>query len=319
VPAYLAIWAVVGLAMAATFYEPAFATVTRWFHHQRGRALLVLTIAGGLASTIFLPLTGLLADRLGWRDALLVLAAVLAVGTIPPHALVLRRRPEDLGLAVDGDPPTPAPAGPEAGPSAVAADPAAGDVLRLPAFWWLTAAFTLSTVATVAVTVHLLGFLAERDYGPGLAALVAGAYGLFSVAGRVLLTVGGRGLPSGLLPGVVFGAKGVALLALLLVPGPAGVVAFLVLFGAGSGAQTLVQATMVADSFGRTSYGAISGMIALVTTLARAGAPVAAGLAYGALGGYGPVFWALFGFAAAATVSVVVAGRARPPARPVLA
>src|SRR5918997_3490359 len=107
--AYYLVWVGMGLAMAATLYEPAFAVIAKWFERERARALLLVTLAGGLASTIFLPLSAWLVEAQGWRGALLTLAAVLALLTILPHALVLRRRPEDLGLLPDGlrsaDPP----------------------------------------------------------------------------------------------------------------------------------------------------------------------------------------------------------------------
>src|SRR3712207_7628844 len=80
--------------MAATLYEPAFAVLAKWFERGRGRALLLVTLAGGLASTIFLPLSAWLVGVQGWRGALLALAVLLALFTIVPHALVLRRRPE---------------------------------------------------------------------------------------------------------------------------------------------------------------------------------------------------------------------------------
>ena len=72
IPGYFAVWLAMGLAMAAVFYEPAFAIITAWFIRLRGRALLALTITGGLASTIFLPLTDLLSRSIGWREALVV-------------------------------------------------------------------------------------------------------------------------------------------------------------------------------------------------------------------------------------------------------
>ncbi|HET8588866.1 MAG TPA: MFS transporter, partial [Nakamurella sp.] len=84
-PLFYAGWLVVGLACAGTLYLPAFAAITRFFGSQRIRALTALTVVGGLASTVFAPLTGVLAGHLPWREALLVLAAVLAVVTIPLH------------------------------------------------------------------------------------------------------------------------------------------------------------------------------------------------------------------------------------------
>ncbi|UCH26496.1 MAG: MFS transporter [Trueperaceae bacterium] len=96
--AFYAVQAGIGLVMAVVFYEVAFTVVAVWFRRDRARAMLVLTMVAGLASTIFIPLASWLVAVLPWRDALRVLALVLAVGTIPLHALVLRRRPQDLGL-----------------------------------------------------------------------------------------------------------------------------------------------------------------------------------------------------------------------------
>ena len=95
-------WAGIGLTMAATLYEPAFAVLAKWFERGRARAFLLVTLAGGLASTIFLPLSAWLVGSEGWRGALIALAAILALLTVVPHAMVLRRRPQDFGLLPDG-------------------------------------------------------------------------------------------------------------------------------------------------------------------------------------------------------------------------
>ena len=86
------IWAGLGATMAAILYEPAFAAVTTWFQRQRQRALTVLTIYGGLASVVFIPLATALLGRYGWRTALAILAGLLAAITIPLHALVVASR-----------------------------------------------------------------------------------------------------------------------------------------------------------------------------------------------------------------------------------
>ena len=89
-PLFYALFALAGLAMAGTLYEPAFAVAASFFTRDRAKAVLVITVLGGLAGPVFIPLTGLLVDELDWRDALLVLAAILAVITLPIHALMLR-------------------------------------------------------------------------------------------------------------------------------------------------------------------------------------------------------------------------------------
>ena len=326
IPGYFAVWVVIGLAMSAVFYEPAFVVLTTWFDRLRGRALLALTVAGGLASTVFLPLTDLLARSLGWRDALVVLAVILAAGTIGPHLLVLRRRPEDLGLRPDGSPVDPPVDSTDVAADAVAPQAVAGhdarSAMREPAFWWLVSAFVLSTLTSVAVTVHLLAYLTEQGHPGAVAALVAGAYGLFSVTGRVVMTGAGRFIPRSRMTVIVFGGQAVAVVALVTLGSwPAGVVLFIVLFGASTGALTLTRATLVADFFGRRAYGEISGTISLFTTLSRASAPVGAGIAYGLAGGYVPVFGMLAATAVLATVAVAMAERRRVPVpvSPVLA
>ncbi len=87
---FFAGWIVAGFAMAATFYQPAFAALTRWWAPDHVRALTIVTLAGGLASTVFAPLTAVLADHLSWRTTYLVLALILAAVTIPAHALALK-------------------------------------------------------------------------------------------------------------------------------------------------------------------------------------------------------------------------------------
>src|SRR5215213_698863 len=102
---FYVVWALIGIVMSAVLYEPAFAVVTAWFERHRTRAITAVTLMAGFASTIFMPVESWLIELQGWRTALVTLAAFLAVTTILPHALLLKRRPEDIGQHVDGDPP----------------------------------------------------------------------------------------------------------------------------------------------------------------------------------------------------------------------
>ncbi|MEU4241355.1 MFS transporter [Actinoplanes sp. NPDC026619] len=134
----------IGVASAACLYEAAFAVIIAWHSaKQRSSALLALTVVAGFASSVFLPLTGWLVDRHGWRTALLVLAAIQAVLTIPLHALVLRAPP--------GNP--------------TSSDQERGQPVRLRAvladrgFWLFALAFTANTAAVATVGVHLIAAL----------------------------------------------------------------------------------------------------------------------------------------------------------------
>ncbi|MEA2513385.1 MAG: hypothetical protein QOJ59_2872 [Thermomicrobiales bacterium] len=296
---YYLVWAGIGLAMAATLYDPAFATITRWFERDRSRALLLVTVVAGFASTIALPFSSWLVERFVWRTALLILAAILAVATIPAHALLLRRRPEDLGLRPDG---APLPKGQEIAASAIVLDGVpVRDALRDPAFRWLTVAFFLETFSAVAATVHLIPYLTERGDGARFAAAAIGLIGAAQVGARVLATIFGGRLSQVALTALVFALQGVALVVLMGWQTRAGVLTAVLLLGAGRGVVTLMRPGLVAEFYGRANFGAISGMLSFFLTGARALAPVGTGVAYTLAGGYPPVLWGM------ATVSVLAA------------
>src|SRR5205814_675561 len=89
--AYLVTWMALGLAMAASLYDPAFATLGRIFGSAARAPITVLTLAGGFASTVSWPATQFLIDAVGWRGAYLIYAALLAGLAAPLHALALPR------------------------------------------------------------------------------------------------------------------------------------------------------------------------------------------------------------------------------------
>lgn len=319
------IWIGIGLAMAATLYEPAFTVLTKWFERGRGRALLMVTLAGGFASTIFLPLSAWLIEVQGWRAALLTLAVILAVLTVLPHAFVLRKEPRDLGLLPDGqdsyktaeefenDEPAIGPAASVAGKmSSVPPAVPSREALQGVAFWLLTAAFSLGTLAQVAISVHLIPYLAESGYSLGSAATVTGLVGASQVLGRVVVTVLDGRLSRDLLAPGIFGLQATAVVVLMVWSGTAGLAIFVISFGAASGAMTIVRASSVAEFYGPAHYGSIGGMVAMFVMGAKTIAPVGAGALYVLTGGYESVLWALITASTLAMAAMFLAQRTAP-------
>jgi MFS family permease len=301
------VWSLMGLALAATLYEPAFGAVVRWFPtDHRDRALTVVTLAGALASTIFMPISAGFLQRWGWRPALLGLAAILAVVTIPLHALVLRRQPPHFtrdGAAKAGA----APRGPGVPPGVAA---------RTPIFWALSLAFSIGSFSTAAVTVHLIPYMVEQGHAAAAVAIAIGWMGAMQIPGRLLfIAVTGRFGPLGVIM-AVFLAQALGLGLVALAPSlPGGLVLVIAVLGAANGMATLARATTLAELFGPAHYATISGAVALGANGARALGPVGAAVLYTLLGGYRPVFWSLAG--ALALVGAIVAasgGRGVPVA-----
>ena len=285
------VWAALGVAMAAIFYEPAFAAIATWFSRYRARALTIITFIGGFASVIFIPLISWLIRVQGWRAAFVTLAIILAVATIPLHALVLRRRPSDLGLLPDGG--TIPAATSAAPPTAIQPSVRARDAFRSASFRWLTGAFCLAFLANVAVTVHLIPYLTDHGFSTGFAATAAGLIGILALPGRLIFTPLGGRIPRRYVAAGIFLFQTVGLIVLVTNTSTVGVIVFVILFGIGFGAITPARAALVAEMYGPREYGTISGVLALFVTGARAAAPVSAGVLYTLFGRYEPVFWIL--------------------------
>lgn len=291
-PAFTAAWLLAGVAMAATFYHPAFAAVTRWWGQDRVRALTIVTLAGGLASTVFAPLTAVLAEHLTWRGTYAVLAAVLAAVTIPAHALALR---------------APWPSAPR--PSGRRAS-AVGRVARSRPFLLLASALTLNGFAMYAVVIALVPLLTERGAGPTAAAWALGLGGAGQTLGRTLYAALARRTAVATRTVTLITAGGATTAALAVTPGPYPVLVVLaVVAGMVRGNLTLLQATAVTDRWGTTHYGHLSGLLAAPVTVAGALAPFTGAALAGELGGYPALFGLLAAVSAGAGCLAVAAGR----------
>jgi MFS family permease len=294
-PWFFAAWSLVGIAMAATLYAPAFAALTRWYGPHRVKALTTLTLVAGLASTVFAPLTAILVSHLSWRQTYLVMALILAAVTIPGHAFGLARpwpsgttaRSGERGLVQEGF------------------DPRA--IARSGRFLILTSSVCLAGFSFSAVAINLVPLLQGRGLTTSAAAIALGLLGAGQVAGRLgyARLVSRTALRTRTVIVLLAGVLTTALLALLRGPALLLVVAAL-LAGTARGIFTLLQATAISDRWGITHYGRLNGLMAAPVLLAGAVAPAAgAGLAT-LLGGYPRAFAVLTGVMVLATALAAV-------------
>ncbi|MBB3100752.1 MFS family permease [Actinoplanes campanulatus] len=268
------VFAGLGVAMAMALYEAATSVLVSWFDaDRRPKAILGMIIVAGFASTIFMPLTGWLTDRHGWRPTLLLLAGLYASVAVPLHLLVVRRPPE----VVRG------PGRASAGHRRTLIRAA----MRDRRFWWLTVAFVAQAAAMTTMTVHLVGYLTSRGHPATFAATVAGLLGVLSVTGRLLLTATGRRVRLHRLVAAIFTLQAAAALSLPLLAGTRiGAILAVTAFGLGFGIASLATPQLLADRYGTGAYASIAGTLAAFVTLAKAGAPLAAALLLTATGGY---------------------------------
>jgi MFS family permease len=291
-PWFFVAWVLTGAAMAATQYEPAFATITASFGEAARRAITILTFAGGLASTVAWPITAALLPWIGWRDTYLVWAAAALVICLPLHAAFLP------GVRVArGTPRRPL-----------------GPILRAAAFWFVALALTTGAVLFSVVAVHAIPMLQEAGLSATAAVAVASFTGPMQVAGRVLEFAGLQRLRPSRVAMLAAAAQPVAILALMGVARwwwLAG--AYVVLYGASGGILTIVRGTVPAELFGREGYGAVAGALVSPGIVARAIGPYAAAWLWQEAGGdYRPVQIVMVVCGAVAALAFVGAARCAP-------
>lgn len=250
-------WLAIGVAMATLLYESAFALVIRAVRDEgaRLRALAAVTVMGGLASTVFLPLLSVLVERWGWRAAVAAcMAAVLCA------AWLFEKRV----LPVLSDAAVPASPGGSTRPPWPP---------RLPA---LVLVFASGTLAGMALTTLLIPLLLVRGVAPSTAALVLAALGVAQLPGRFWLLRGRGPMSPGLPRTTPVALQAAGLAGVALASGPALMAVAVGTFGIGAGLQTLARPWLVQHLFGQADAGHWNGEVARIQGLTRALGPVAA-------------------------------------------
>ncbi|MBV6762620.1 MFS transporter [Rhodococcus opacus] len=288
-PIFYAGWLAAGIAMGAVLYPPAFAALTRWYGDGYVKALMILTLAAGLASTVFAPLTAALVDRYDWRTTYLVLAAILAIITVPGHLLGLRGR----------WPHPPVPTGTHPVDHR--------DASRSRAFLALVVALSLGAFAAFAGVFNLVPLLIEQGFSPSLAALTLGLGGVGQVLGRIgYLPLAARTTARTRIV-VILAATSTALLGIASTT----LALISVAIGAGliRGIFTLIQATAITDRWGATHYGRLNGLMSAPVVIVMALAPWAGTALSSLTGSYAHAYLVL---AAAAVLAAMVATASIP-------
>ncbi|WP_081816720.1 MFS transporter [Fodinicurvata fenggangensis] len=286
----------IGLTIAATLYDPAFAVVARRFGREARQGITALTLWGGFASTVFIPLIQFLLDRTDWRETLIVLGLVNLVVGVGLHLRTI-----DPGRDVMSDEAETDPRADQ--PPAMAGTTALRWASRRPVFWALLIAFTLYFGSFSALTYHLYPLLLERGFDSTTVVSAIAIIGPAQVAGRVVIWTLARHSPIrqvGLLTSLGFP---LALALLILLPDHFAYLAlFALIYGAANGIMTIVRGLAIPEMLSRQAYGAINGAISVPSNAAKALAPVGAALLWSASGSYDSLL-----LAAIATALVVVA------------
>lgn len=268
--AYLAAWALIGVAMRLTLYDAAFPALVQVVPPGRGRiAISYLTLFGGFASSVFWPVGHLLAGALGWRTTMWVYAGLDLIVCLPLIRVALvayRPRPADAPV--------------EAAAAAAHLEPEPPHAhlegkARNRALLLFGTAMSLNSFVWGATMAHIVALLQSTGVNAGSAVALAALMGVAQVTARAWDTFVARGLSALKLGQIALAMLPFALLA-LFVPGPplARALAFPILLGLTNGLATIVRGAVPLALFGSEGFGALLGRLAAPQLLMNAIAPM---------------------------------------------
>lgn len=247
-----AAWILMGLAMAGTLYEPAIVVLAVLDARRMRDTIATVTVAGGLASAVWVPLTHYLIEALDWRAAVAVLGGVSGAATAVLHARYLPAH-----LPAQQDSPRSAP--PRAHTHAIR---------------WLRLAYFLEQGSAVAATALLVTMLIDRGVQPQLAGLVLASSGVGKVAGRMLLAgrIGGAA-PARIAAGAT-ALNAIAMLSMLAVTSTPWLYATGLASGAAAGSSSVLRPLIVAAYSPLSAFAATNARLQFSATFARALGPI---------------------------------------------
>ncbi len=283
--AFYIVLAGLGCMQAATLYEPAFAVIARRVGPLNARkGITTLTLWGGFASTVFIPVIQFMIETQGWRGALLVMAGVnilvcggLYLLAIDParDAPIRAAEPHEVPPAV--------------GRAAVAA------AMRRPAYWGLMLAWVSYAFAFSSLTYHFFPLFLERGLDSAGAVLVLTVIGPAQVAGRILIRAFAAEAPVRSVGSAIVIVFPLSVIGFSFAPPEVLVIAAIAAFyGAANGMITIVRGMAVPEMVTRDGYGAVNGSLVAPMNIMTALAPLGAALLWQASGGYGAVLAAIF-------------------------
>jgi MFS family permease len=288
-PVYWGLWAVMGLAQAAALWGPAMAMVVA-VARDPARSITGISFITGFTATIFVPLTAWLIATLGWRHALLALAALQML----PGILALWLLPADAAR----------------GSTAARGGFSLLRAVRRPAFLSIALCFAAHAFIATGLGAHAIPLLRERGLPEASVLLIVALHGPFQVAARAGLFWLGKRVDMRDVGQVATALIPLAMLLLAILPTAlAWLVLYALCWAVADGLMTIVRAAGVMEILGREGYGAITGALSAATVLPRMAAPLVLALIWEGAGDYVPVPWLLVG------LGLVCAGAFRLAAR----
>lgn len=267
--------------------------IAQWFDSRRGTAMSVLIAGGSVGGLVVVPFLSFVLVEFSWQTAWIIVG-VLALGLgIPLLLLVVRSRPQDLGLNIDGD------ASPVEGSDdhQITVQPVGQkfverwqEALESKPIWQLSFAYFVCGITTASISVHYVRWAVSEDISTGTAALAFGVLSGINAGGVLVVGWLSDKFQRKKLLGAVYLVRGLAFLSLIFLPGASALWAFAVIGGMSWLATVPLTASLTADVYGVRNLGTLFGLANMSHQIGGAAAVMLFGWAFTQLGSYDLAF-----------------------------
>ncbi|MYD35723.1 MAG: MFS transporter [Dehalococcoidia bacterium] len=299
--------------------------INNWFIRMRGRALAISSTGASISNVVMIPVAVYVIAEYGWREMFWIFAIITWIVVLAPSTILIRRRPEDMGLRPDGVEPDD-PQGPARTTLLPEQQRAASqeqampepvwtrkEALRAPAFWLIAGCFAISSLAFQGINISLAPYVQDLGYEE---ALVAAALTTRAIVMAVTLPVVGlvaERSNMGPVRALPFILQTIGCVLFLFADEVYFLFPALIVYGMGITSLGVTQEVLWANSFGRLSLGSIRSMGFVVTFGFGATGPIVMSLIYDLLGSYRPAFLIFIAFFAVSAVLILFLRPPRPP------
>lgn len=289
---YLTIGVLVGSGSVCLGYSGQSLFLPNWFVRRRGLAVGIAFAGVGIGSITLLPWVQVMIDSAGWRRASLAMG-ILLLAVLAPLNLLLRKRPEDVGLRPDGEAaPLPTAAAPRSNvvdAAWAAVDWTLARAMRTARFWWLALGFFCGLYIWYAVQVHQTKYLVDIGFSATTAAWALGLVSLLGIPGQIALgalsdRIGREWIWTAACLG--FAICFAALIALEAAPTPVLLYLMVAVQGFLGYGLTSVMGAVVAEIFQGRHFGTIFGTVMFLGLAGGAAGPFVTGVLHDLLGDY---------------------------------
>jgi sugar phosphate permease len=299
------IYVLMGTLAAGTNSVPFVRVISAWFDRSRGLAIGIAGSGTGLGFAYVPLIVEYMTTHHGWRSAYYALAAVVLAVTVPLVVLLLREKPADVGLDVDGAP-LQLHRSADVGHSTGSAGYTLREAYRRRDFWVLIVVFVGLAFVVYGVLPHLVPLLRDRGIDSGTAAVIASMFGLSAFVGRVVIGWLIDHFFARNVALVFFALSGVGL-ALLNSDVPVWLLfVAAALVGGGLGAEVDLLAYLTSRYFGLRCFSEIFGVLFGAILVSIGVGPVVFGLVHDRTQSYADVMYAGIGLCAVAVLVMVL-------------